>query len=364
MKPCMKDRRFPPEVTTRILEYLLTKDNFRNYRLVCSFWNSAITSMYLKDGSYIQLYENELHNLVSDIAEFSTLGEKINYINLLDFVKINDNQNVERGPNKFENFVKVVTACPNLTKITLSTEDLKREYLELLVKGEIQLPSIQEIHVKTKKTLQTNILHMKTNLVYCKNITVLNFYFENVDLDEFGGLYTFISNFPKLKMLTLFFRHEPKRIDLSDFMEACAPSLEILKLMCLRTSFLINKSLDFTEDNTQFKNLKHVSFYVNSISANTLEYVMSNFNNLNRLNIQSMKTMTDFTNSSYKTSELQDVFQKLSSYLNEIKIHSVKLHSGLFASVPDRFEQFSDPDHLEKFMKSLKFEVFHVPSRV
>ncbi|KAG2197240.1 hypothetical protein INT47_003615 [Mucor saturninus] len=269
-----------------------------------------------------------MSKLASDTSNSARLAETIYCIELLDDAKIIDKDFI-RGPNHLEYFVKVVTACPNLVKLRLSTDHSAREYLELLVREQINLPSINEIYATPMNgtcNLDKRTLHIRLNLIYCNQITTLIFYHEGVDMEEFGGLYKFISNFRNLKVLDVRSWNEKQRIDIARLMKACTPNLEALRIFAFRSVMNVDSTFDNATDITQFKSLKKIFFHVLSISRNTLEFIMANFKNLDLFRIITPPpTLRDNSNSLYKKGEAEPFFQKLILYCNDITTSSISM---------------------------------------
>ncbi|KAI7873846.1 uncharacterized protein EV154DRAFT_527636 [Mucor mucedo] len=317
----MTSRLFPEEIMIMIFKYFLTQDNFFHYRLVCSLWNSRISSIYLKDGLHIRLYESEMPKLVSDTSNSDRLAETIYRIELLEDAKIIDKDYI-RGPNHLEYFVKVVTACPNLVKLTLSMNHSAREYLELLVREQINLPNISEICFRSMFgffNLDDRTLLVRLNLIYCNQITTLIFYQEGVDMEEFGGSYKFISNFRNLKVLEVRSWDRNQKIDIARLMKACTPNLEVLRILAFRSVMNVDSTSDSAINIKQFKSLKNIFFYILSISRNALEFIMVNFKSLDFLRITTPPpSIRDNSNSLYKKGEAEPFFQELILYCKDI----------------------------------------------
>ncbi|KAI7867479.1 uncharacterized protein EV154DRAFT_488320 [Mucor mucedo] len=339
----------PEEIMSLIFGYLEKEIDIKNCRSVCSNWNSRICSMYYNEGFQISLGEENYQKLEDDLLKFPELKMKIRKMNIIcrtldEYSDYDINLGI---------LIPIIKTCSNLKKIRFQAPAPSNEnYLFPLLTETVDLPCIEEIvtdelidmEFRTRKT------YLKINFKYRNTITSLNIndyegnysiyrnsYSEDedkrpqlIDLDvlrpqvygvryerrwdEYPGLLNYVYSFRNLKVLKLLLLRIRDVIDITILTESNLLQLETLHICGEYSILYIENTPSHWSRLNSCGSVTELTLRARTISVNTLEYVMTYFTNVDRLNLIQKDLLENYTNSSYSEEETPALIMKLNSY--------------------------------------------------
>ncbi|GAA5794910.1 hypothetical protein HPULCUR_000258 [Helicostylum pulchrum] len=259
----------PSYFVTLIIRNRQIKKNVSNARLFNlvhkTSWNSAAHEYFSRDIS-IKVKERKLNidDLLDDILYF---GQNVKAI------KLNNSKYTSIDEDNDIKWQRILSLCPYLTSVYFLNKCASSAFLKALQGSDIRLNDLQKLHINNLSTysLDTYELYLRVNIQYCQTITSLQLRAlvgDPVQVKH-GGLYKFVSQFPRLTCL---------KVTNTVLMENC----DLLHPEDTVNSILYDYTVvtNDSPDTNEFQPIKNISLtelkiVVGSISISTLRYIVS-----------------------------------------------------------------------------------------
>ncbi|GAA5794872.1 hypothetical protein HPULCUR_000220 [Helicostylum pulchrum] len=265
-------RRLPFEILKQVFQNL-EKEDRKTCLLVCRSWNSAAHEYFSRDIS-IKVKERKLNidDLLDDVLYF---GQNVKAI------KLNNSKYIQVLMKTIILNGDVFSACVPIS--------LRTAFLKALQDPDIRLNDLQKLDINNLILLSPEIhdLYLRASIQYCQTITSLQLCAleeEHVPT-KYGGLYKFISQFPRLTCLKVTWcpfdielcgsldNKLKSIVDLKNVLEE-APQLKEVNLY--DCPVVTNDSPDI--DAVQLienRSLTDLKVFADNISIRTLRYIVS-----------------------------------------------------------------------------------------
>ncbi|KAI7867478.1 uncharacterized protein EV154DRAFT_582757 [Mucor mucedo] len=338
----------PEEIMNLIFGYLEEKIDIKNCRLVCSSWNSSISSILYKEGIQIALCKRNYQRLQDDLVEFPELKMKVQRMYF-----ISEDENYAGYDIDLNMFMPIINICKNnLKKLHFEQTTGGDNYLLPLIIETVDLPCIEEIVAEELLAFKplTRKTYLKINYNYRSTITSLEisdfearyrsdeFYYSDneedfarrfvyfssppkvygirykEEWDKYPGLLNYVYNFRNLKVLKLLLVGIRDVIDITILTESNLLQLETLHICGDYSILCIANTPSRWSRINSCGFVKELTLHALEISVNTLEYIITNFSNVDMLNLYQKEPLKSYIDSSYGKEETPALIEKLFLY--------------------------------------------------
>ncbi|KAI7867480.1 uncharacterized protein EV154DRAFT_556975 [Mucor mucedo] len=348
MEASLIRRLLPEEIMNLIFVYLEREIDIRNCRLVCLNWNSSIYSIFYKEGIQISLCKRNYQRLQDDIVKFPELKLKIQKLYIISEDEDRTGYNID-----LNTFMPIINMCSNLKRLHFQATTSGDNFLIPLLTETVDLPFIEEIVADELTDLKrlTRETYLMINFKYRNTITSLRIsdydqdetywnlknYSDNEGRDPqrsnsvtsrqntnsvtyerawdtYPGLLNYVYNFRNLKVLKLLLTGMRDIIDISTLTESNLIQLKTLHICGEDSILFIENTPSHWSRLNSCGSVTELTLRALTISVNTLEYIMTYFDNVDRLNLYQTHPLKNYCNSSYDEKVTPTLIEKLKSY--------------------------------------------------